>query len=46
MSIDGWRSPVAGVTDRWRGLERDWQSVVVGATIVALVGTLEIPIPW
>ncbi|MFP8952914.1 hypothetical protein ACLI4Z_08080 [Natrialbaceae archaeon A-arb3/5] len=46
MSIDGWRPAAGTVTDRWRALERDWQSVFVGAAIVALVGAFELPIPW
>lgn len=37
---------VALAVSYWRGLERDWQSVAIGAGIVALVVLLEIPIPW
>ena len=46
MSIDGWRPTVDTVTARWAALERDWKSVAVGATIVALVSALELQIPW
>ena len=46
MSIDGWWPSVGDVTDRWRRLERDWQSVFVGGTIVGLVALFELPIPW
>lgn len=46
MSIDGWQPATGTATDRWRDLERDWQSVLVGAAIVALVSLLELQIPW
>ncbi|WP_176393209.1 hypothetical protein [Natronolimnobius baerhuensis] len=46
MALDSWHSPVATVTDCWRTLERDWQSVLISATIVVLVSALELPIPW
>ena len=46
MSSDGWQPTVDAVTDHWRGLERDWRSVLVGATIVALVSLFELRIPW
>ena len=46
MSIDELRPAVGTVTSRWSSLERDWQSVFVGVTIVALVAALELPIPW
>ncbi|ELY83987.1 hypothetical protein [Natrinema altunense] len=42
-SIDRWSN---GIRARWTALERDWQSVVVGATIVGLVSVLGLPIPW
>ncbi|ELY76220.1 hypothetical protein [Natrinema pallidum] len=45
MSIDRWRWSTV-IRDRWTALERDWQSVVVGATIVGLVSVLGLPIPW
>ncbi|GEM_PF-3346948 len=38
--------PVESVRTRWRALERDWQSVVIGSVIVVLVVLFEIPIPW
>ncbi|WP_196808418.1 hypothetical protein [Natrinema sp. J7-1] len=44
-SIERWRVR-NGIRARWAALERDWQSVVVGATIVALVSGLGLPIPW
>ncbi|NGM71610.1 hypothetical protein G6M89_21940 [Natronolimnobius sp. AArcel1] len=37
---------VDAVMNCWMALERDWQSVLVGAIIVVLVGGLELPIPW
>ncbi|MDQ2050623.1 hypothetical protein RBH26_08995 [Natronolimnohabitans sp. A-GB9] len=46
MSIDGWRPNVDTVVARWSALERDWKSVFVGVAIVALVGVLELQIPW
>ena len=46
MSTYIWRPTVETVTARWAALERDWQSVVIGAGIVALVWTLEVQIPW
>lgn len=46
MSSDGWRVEFDSVRARWSALERDWKSVVVGTVIVALVGALEIQIPW
>ena len=46
MSIDGWRTSVDAAVARWSALERDWQSVAVGTMVVALVGLLELQIPW
>ena len=46
MSNDGWRSTVHAVAGRWSALERDWQSVVVAAAILASIGALELQIPW
>lgn len=46
MSIDGWQSTVRAVAVRWAALERDWQSVVVGAVIVAIVAGLGLQVPW
>ncbi|MBZ6495785.1 hypothetical protein [Natrinema longum] len=44
-SISRW--PRAGaVRARWAALERDWKSVVVGATIVTLHSVFGVPIPW
>ncbi|MDG5761451.1 hypothetical protein QA600_19150 [Natronococcus sp. A-GB1] len=37
---------VAAVRSRWRDLERDWQSVAVGATTVAAIAVFELQIPW
>ncbi|WP_175416343.1 hypothetical protein [Natrinema versiforme] len=46
MWIDGWQPTAGSVMDRWSDLERDWQSVLVGAAIVAPVSLLELQIPW
>ncbi|ELZ07373.1 MULTISPECIES: hypothetical protein [Natrialba] len=46
MSLDRWESGVTVVRSRWTGLERDWQSVVVAATIIVTTGLLEVQIPW
>jgi len=46
MSIDELRPAVGTATSGWSSLERDWQSVLVGVTIVALVSLLELQIPW
>ncbi|ADD06111.1 uncharacterized protein Nmag_2551 [Natrialba magadii ATCC 43099] len=37
---------LVAVRSRWNALERDWQSVVVGALIVAFVSVLDVHIPW
>ncbi|WP_394739213.1 hypothetical protein [Natronococcus roseus] len=37
---------VAAVRSRWADLERDWQSVAVGATTVAAIAIFELQIPW
>ena len=39
-------SPVAALRSLWTNLERDWQSVTLGAVIVALIVLFEIPVPW
>lgn len=44
-AIEKW-SWVGAVRTRWAALDRDWKSVVVGATIAALVSVLGLPIPW
>ncbi|EMA41833.1 hypothetical protein [Halobiforma nitratireducens] len=46
MSFDRWRVGLAAVYSRWRALERDWQSVAVGAAIVVATVALEIRVPW
>ncbi|WP_455447936.1 hypothetical protein [Natrinema thermotolerans] len=46
MSTDGWLPIGDAVTDRWTVLERDWQSVLIGTAIVALVVLFELQIPW
>ncbi|MDS0474633.1 hypothetical protein [Natrinema sp. 1APR25-10V2] len=46
MSIDGWRSVVEPGAARWSRLERGWKSTIVAGTVVALVSTLKIQIPW
>ncbi|WP_174811735.1 hypothetical protein [Salinadaptatus halalkaliphilus] len=46
MPIDRWHTRVGAVLAQWHALERDWQSVVVGAVIVALIVAFEIRIPW
>ncbi|MFB6108293.1 MAG: hypothetical protein ABEJ82_05560 [Haloplanus sp.] len=46
MSTDGWRSATAAVRAWWTGLDSDWQSVVVGAVIVACTVAFGVRIPW
>ncbi|OIB58729.1 hypothetical protein BBD46_06920 [Natrialba sp. SSL1] len=46
MNEESRLASLAGVRSRWSALERDWQSVVVGATVVALVSLLDVHIPW
>ncbi|ELY66014.1 hypothetical protein [Natronococcus jeotgali] len=46
MSFDRLRRRAAAVRSRWTGLERDWQSVAVGAATVATVAVFELQIPW
>ncbi|MEY7848495.1 hypothetical protein AB7C87_04745 [Natrarchaeobius sp. A-rgal3] len=46
MSFDRWAASVETVRSHWTDLERDWQSVAVGATIVGVVGVFGLPIPW
>ncbi|SIS12023.1 hypothetical protein [Natronorubrum thiooxidans] len=40
------RQYLASIRSQWTALERDWQSVAVGAAIVALTAAVEIQIPW
>ncbi|WP_275039962.1 hypothetical protein [Natronorubrum sulfidifaciens] len=37
---------LGAIRSYWTALERDWQSVAVGAVIVALTVGFEIQIPW
>ncbi|ELY51405.1 MULTISPECIES: hypothetical protein [Natronorubrum] len=37
---------LAAIRSYWTALERDWQSVAVGAVIVVLTVVFEIQIPW
>ncbi|MDR9381416.1 MAG: hypothetical protein RI560_07070 [Natronomonas sp.] len=37
---------IAGTLTRWSDLDTDWQGVLVGAAIVALVGLFGVDIPW
>lgn len=46
MSTELWRRTVGAVRTRWRTLERDWQSVAIGAVIVVSVGLFDLQIPW
>ena len=46
MSIDRVITGIDTVGERWRELERDWQSVVIGVVIVALIFVFELRIPW
>jgi hypothetical protein len=41
MNTDG----LGAVRERWRGLDADWQSVVIGAVVVAAVAA-GVWIPW
>jgi hypothetical protein len=43
---DPLHSSVEAARSGWVALERDWQSIVVGATIVATVVVFEVQIPW
>jgi hypothetical protein len=45
MASDQWWTGISSVRSWWRDLERDWQSVVVGAVIVALSAIPETGIP-
>ena len=45
MSIDGWQPTAGAVSDRRRGLERDWCSVLAGAGIVGPVCAYELQVP-
>ncbi len=45
MTIDH-QGLVVAARAYWSRLERDWQSVTVGAVIVTLTVALEIRIPW
>ncbi len=36
----------AVIRSSWTTLERDWQSVAVGATTVAAIAVFELQIPW
>ncbi|ELY89120.1 hypothetical protein C483_14255 [Natrialba hulunbeirensis JCM 10989] len=46
MNEESRLASLAEVRSRWSALERDWQSVVVGVTVVALVSLLDVHIPW
>ncbi|MFU8868148.1 hypothetical protein [Natronococcus sp.] len=46
MSTERWSRGVAAVRSRWTDLERDWQSVAVGAVTVAAIAAFELQIPW
>ncbi|SDQ38044.1 hypothetical protein [Natronobacterium texcoconense] len=46
MSIERLWVGVATLRSRWRALERDWQSVVVAAIVVATTVALEVRVPW
>ncbi|WP_312910676.1 hypothetical protein [Natronosalvus caseinilyticus] len=35
-----------GTVDRWTALDTDWQGVVVGLAIVALVGGFGVDVAW
>ncbi|WP_267903121.1 hypothetical protein [Natronococcus pandeyae] len=43
MSFDRSKLDVTAVYSRWTTLEHDWQSVVVGAVVVAVAGAVRIP---
>ena len=38
--------PVLAACARFGKLERDWQSVTIGAMIVGVIAVFEIPVPW
>ncbi|WP_176548308.1 hypothetical protein [Natrinema sp. CBA1119] len=46
MSIRECLPVVETATAHWSKLERDWKSTIVAGTVVALVGMVEIKIPW
>ncbi|AGB37990.1 hypothetical protein [Natronococcus occultus] len=46
MVSDRLRRDAAAVRSRWTDLERDWQSVAVGAMTVTAIAALELQIPW
>lgn len=46
MWTSRFKSDAAALRSRWTALESDWQSVVVGAVIVALIEALGVRVPW
>lgn len=46
MSTELWSRTAGAVRKRWHSLERDWQSVAIGAMVVASVGVFDLQIPW
>ncbi|MFO7925322.1 hypothetical protein [Natronomonas sp.] len=36
---------IEGTLARWSGLDTDWQGVLVGASIVALIGLFGVDVP-
>lgn len=40
------RAAAKSAGNRWRRLDRDWQSVVLGFAILSMVVFFEIRIPW
>ncbi|WP_186336497.1 hypothetical protein [Natrarchaeobaculum aegyptiacum] len=46
MPTELWRRTTGVVQARWNSLERDWQSVAIGAMIVVSVGLFDLQIPW
>ncbi len=38
--------PIEGLLRYWGALGTDWQGVLVGVTIVALVGLFGVSVPW
>jgi hypothetical protein len=46
MSTDRWSPDFRTIRSHWSALERDWQSVAVGAMIVATIAVFELQVPW
>lgn len=39
-------TPLTAASSRWINLERDWQSVTIGAAVVVLIVAFGVQVPW